>query len=280
MLVIVRLVLQYDNFEKLAEDLDYEILGEEILLERNISVECETFNKIVADLRNVMFEYELERNSRDIIFKEGVFHLQYKILNISKTQSKSCFNEIVEAFKEYLDRFEEEATDAAEEHPSVGIEDGNLLNIETCGMALSLEELKIINDYLKEQNIDYELIELNSSSIEAGAGGGFSNLLLVLSSAADFLTVITAIKDLLNNEESPLVVERVSNVLYEQAQELISQRYNIYIEQVLFVEQKNSGNSKLFVFETLHGNKYYKVLFDEKNKLKEISSTVNINDIE
>lgn len=279
MLVTVRLIIQCDNFMDLSEKITYEVLGEETLLENSIFVSYTTFKNIVADLKNIMFECDHQRNSTDIIFNQEGLLLEYRILNIPENYDTSQFNGVLNVFKEYLDKYKERSRDAFEGRTNDSNKTGQLLNIKSLGINLAFEELEMINDYLKEENINYELIQLDSSSVEVGASGGFSNILILLSSGADFLTVITAIQDLLKGQESSVVIKEIDNILLEKAQELISERYYIHVGQILFEMQKNKEDNKLFVFKTRPSNKYYQVIFDSNNNLLDIGYVDDISNI-
>lgn len=278
MLFKVKLVIEYDNFIELSENIEYKVLGEKTLLEKNISIGYQDFKKVVTELKRTMFSSGVHRNSTDIVYNEGFLSVIYKVLNIPKGYSieeAEIIKKVQVSFEEYLHNFEEvniidNSTQLTQDINS------QMIRIGSQGLNLSFEDTEKIFNYLNEKNISYKIYQGESVSIEVGASGGFSNILILIGGAADALTILTAIKDLFGGEESAVVGQKIDNTLEKKAKELISKRFDIHVNQVFFVEQNNQYNKKQFIFKTRINNQFYEVIYDENNKLERVRTTEDI----
>lgn len=241
MLFKVKLVIEYDNFVELSENIEYKVLGEKTLLEKNISTGYQDFKKVVTELKRTMFSSGVHRNSTDIVYNEGFLSVIYKVLNIPKSygiEEAEIIKKVQVSFEEYLHNFEEVNIIDNSTRLTQNI-NSQMIRIGSQGLNLSFEDTEKIFNYLNEKNISYKIYQGESVSIEVGASGGFSNILILIGGAADALTILTAIKDLFGGEESAVVGQKIDNTLEKKAKELISKRFDIHVNQVFFVEQNN-----------------------------------------
>lgn len=278
MLFKVKLVIEYDNFIELSENIEYKVLGEKTLLEKNISTGYQDFKKLVTELKRTMFSSGVHRNSTDIVYNEGFLSVIYKVLNIPKSygiEEAEIIKKVQVSFEEYLHNFEEVNIIDNSTRLTQNI-NSQMIRIGSQGLNLSFEDTEKIFNYLNEKNISYKIYQGESVSIEVGASGGFSNILILIGGTADALTILTAIKDLFGGEESAVVGQKIDNTLEKKAKELISKRFDIHVNQVFFVEQNNQYNKKQFIFKTRINNQFYEVIYDENNKLKRVRNTEDI----
>lgn len=278
MLFKVKLVIEYDNFIELSENIEYKVLGEKTLLEKNISTGYQDFKKLVKELKRTMFSSGVHRNSTDIVYNEGFLSVIYKVLNIPKSygiKEAEMIKKVQVSFEEYLHNFEEVNIIDNSTRLTQNI-NSQMIRIGSQGLNLSFEDTEKIFNYLNEKNISYKIYQGESVSIEVGASGGFSNILILIGGAADALTILTAIKDLFGGEESAVVGQKIDNTLEKKAKELISKRFDIHVNQVFFVEQNNQYNNKQFIFKTRINNQFYEVIYDENNKLERVRTTEDI----
>lgn len=277
MLFKVKLVIEYDNFLELSEDVDYKVLGEEILLEINLSTEYQTFKNVVTELKELMFASGIHRNSTDIVYNNGFLSVIYKILNMPRNygiEEERMIEKAQISFEKYLSNFQKVNNSTNPTRPTQN-KYSQMISIGCQGSSFSFEDAEKIFNYLNEKKITYEVYQGEFSSVEVGASGGFSNILILIGGAADALTILTAVKDLFGGEESAIVGQQIDFILEEKAKELISKRFHIHFDQIFFVEQ-NNNNIKQFIFKTRVINQFYEVVYDENNKLIRVRSVENI----
>ncbi|GEN49957.1 hypothetical protein [Alkalibacterium pelagium] len=271
----VELIIEYDNLLELSQNAEYKKLGEEILVEKNISTEYQDFKKLVTELKRTMVASGAHRNSIDIVYNEGFLTVIYKVLNMPKSfsiEEAEMIKKVQVSFEEYLKDFEE-VNITNNFRRLTQIDNSQMIRIGSQGSNLSFEETEKIFNYLNEKEISYEIYQGESSSVEAGAGGGFSNILILISGAADVVTILTAIKGLIGGEESAIVGQEIDNMLEKKAKEIISKRFDVHFNQVFFVEQNNKNSNKQFIFKTRIHNQFYEVIYDENNKLERVGPT-------
>ncbi len=266
----VELILEYDNSLELSDNVGYKVLGEEKILEKDILTEYQALKKLVTELKNILFSCGLYHNTTDIVYKDGILSVTYTVIHLQENYDSEKATEIKKAqkyFEDYLDEFDRVSSSYK---PFYLGQDNNsqMIKFSSIGTPIFFDDIEIIFSYLEKMNISYEVYQVESSLVEMGASGGFSNILLLIKDAVKTVKIIEDIREIFGGEKSHIDGQEIDNHLEKKAKKIIAERFNIYFDQVFFVEQTNhSNNNRQFIFKTRTKNQFYEVIFNENNEL-------------
>lgn len=266
----MELILEYDNSLEISDNVDYKVLGEEKILEKNISIEYQALRQLVTDLKSGLFSCGFYHNTTELVYKEGALSVTYTVIHLQKKDIPEKANAIKKAqkyFENYLNKFDNANCN---DNPFYLGEDNisQMIKISSIGTPIFFEDIEKIFSYLEKMNISYAVYQVESSSVEMGASTGFSDILLLIKDAVKTVKIIADIKEIFGGEKSHIDGQEIDNHLEKRAKKIIAGRYNIHFDQVYFVEQTNhSNNNRQFIFKTRTKNQFYEVIFDENNEL-------------